>query len=191
VTTHSSRWRTGYGFLVLSLICLPLASQGAQNGKIDSKQLRAPIRSFENLIAEVVKATLPGDFGVVQDPKGAFVPDTGYNFWFMVNVNRGVINSPFGQLRGPAPSQEMKKQKLATLKEMLVQLLYSHGSSMPMLLSRDKTITIVARFEDFTPDEGTVDKTLILSVTKGDIDESLSKQLSINEFKNRVKIFEY
>jgi hypothetical protein len=191
VDRECSRRRVCAGLPVFLLFCLPYAARGAQEAKVDYHQVRAPILSFEKLIGEIIKTTLPGDFGLVQKPKGAFVPDSGYNFMFLVNVDRGLIHSPMGTFVNPdSTTPEMKKKKIELLKGMLVQLLYSQGSTLP-LLRKDKAVTIVAFFEEFTPEEGNVNKTLIISVLKSDIDESVSKKLSLEEFKNRVKIVDY
>jgi hypothetical protein len=191
VDRENFRRRACLGFLTLSLFVWPLTAGGAQEPKIDYSQVRAPIQAFEQKIAEIIMAALPGPLGPMMKPKGAFVAESGYNFIFLVNMDRAVIHSPMGTFANPdALTPEMKKKKLEALKELLMQLLYSHGPTLP-LLKKEKAVTIMGFFEEFTPENGSLNKTLILSVLKSDIDESVSKQLSFNEFKNRVKIVEY
>jgi hypothetical protein len=172
-------------------LCLPLHAQTAQETKVDYSQVSAPILNFEKLIGDIIRATLPGEFGVVQRPKGALVPDAGYVFTFLVNMNRGLIHSPMGTFSDPSSlSPAKKREKIETLRDLLTRLLYSQGNTLTQL-KRDKTITIIAFFEDTSPEEETVSKRLILSVMKGDVDDSIMKQQGINEFKSKVKIIEY
>jgi hypothetical protein len=190
VNRESSKREIWLLLLVLGFLCLPLAAQGIQSGKMDYTQVRAPIQSFEGLIGQVISATLQGTFGVVQKPKGASI-DSGYIFTFLVNLNRGMIYSPMGKFADPRNiTQEMKKKSIDDMKDLLIKLLYSQGSTMP-LMRKDQSVTIVAFFEEITPEYETLNKTLILSVLKSDIDEFSTRQDGFNEFKQRVKIREY
>jgi len=115
----------------------------------------------------------------------------GVAFTFMVNIHRALINTPFGQIHREGITQEQKKQRIDELKDQLARVLLEKGSGL-RLLRKEEAVTIVGFFEDRNfPDEQNQNKTVILSVLKGDLDEALHKNNRWQEFKQRMKIIEY
>jgi hypothetical protein len=112
---------------------------------------------------------------------------------FLINIRRGMINTPFGAYANEADiTPEQRKQRIEGLKDKLVYLLVAQGSRLTAL-QRNESIAICALFEEsnpVNPDEN-LNKTLILSILKSDLDELASKQERFNELRQRVKIVEY
>ena len=188
------RYRTAWFLIIiLVLLCAPAAAQGTKGVNVDYGQERPLIKSFEMAISEAIATTFPGPFGLVQKPKGVHLPGYGYAFMFGINIRRGLINTPFGAYASEADiTPEQKKQRIEGLKDKLVRLLFLHGSRLTSL-QRNESIAICALFEEtnpVNPDEN-LNKTLILSVLKGDLDELASKQERFNELRQKVKIVEY
>ena len=185
------RWLIGIPFLVL--LCLPLGAQDSKDGNIDGVKLRPFIRTLEVAINSAIGATFPGPFGTIQKPKGAYLPGFGYTFTFLINIRRGMINTPFGAYPNEAEiSLKEKNQRIESLKDMLVRILLS-PSNRTAGLQKEESIAIVGFFEESDPvkPEADLNKTLILSVLKGDLDELADKKDRFNELKQRVKIVEY
>jgi hypothetical protein len=191
VNMQGRKQRVWLSLLALGSLCLPLVAQGTQEAKSDYSKVQAPIRSFEGYISQIVARTMPGSFALVGKPRGWLEDRTGYNFLFNVNIQHGLVSSPMGVFKtGPDITPDQKRQAVETMKDLLIRLLYSQGVTMPQL-RKDKAITIVGIFDDPDPIEGNVQKTLILSVLKSDIDEFSNGGEHFNEFKQRVKIVEY
>jgi hypothetical protein len=161
--------------------------------KIDYGRERPLVAGFEKEIGRAISEVFPGTFGQVQPPKGVHLPGYGYTFMFVINIRRGMINTPFGAYANEAEiSPEQKKQKIEALTDKLVHLLVAHGSRLASL-QKNETVSISALFEETNavkPDEN-MNKALVLSISKGDLDELASKQESFNELRQRVKIVEY
>lgn len=182
-----------FGVLVLGFSCLPLAAQNTKATRVEFAQVRPFIQSFETAINREVAAAFPGPFGVQQMAKGFYMPGYGYEFTFLVNVRRGLVNTPFGAYEPDANNTpERRKQLIDGLKEQLLHLLLGAGNGTGKL-QKDESVAIIAFFEERDPlnPAGNASKTLILSILKGDLDELANKQDHFNEFKQRVKIVEY
>ena len=176
----------------VGFLCAPAIAQGTKGVNVDYGQERPLINSFEMAISEAIATTFPGPFGQVQKPKGVHLPGYGYAFMFGINIRRGLINTPFGAYPNDQEiTPEQKKQRIEGLKEKLVRLLFLQGSRLT--LQRNETLAICALFEETNPasPEENSNKTLILSVTKSDLDELASKQERFNELRQKVKIIEY
>ena len=179
--------------MILGFLCATAAAQGTKGLKVDYGQERPVVRNFELAISQAIATSFTGPFGLVQAPKGVHLPGYGYTFMFTINIRRGMINTPFGSYANEADiTPEQKAQRIESLKDKLVRLLFEHGSRLTSL-QRNETIAICALFEETNavkPDENT-NKSIILSILKSDLDELASKQERFNELRQRVKIVEY
>lgn len=178
------------GALALGFLCLPLAAQTVKEVKVDYSQVRPCIQGFEFAISEAINATFTNQLGIMQKPKGAYLRGYGYEFSFLLDIRRA-IQTPFGLLNNdPDTTPEQRKQRIENFKDKLVRVLLSRGPGMAQL-QKNESIAIIAHFEEFNPAEGTVSKTLILSVLKSDLDAVGNRQDRLDEFKQRVKTVEY
>lgn len=191
--SRERKLRVLLGLLALSLVCLPLEAQNARDGKPDAPKATHEIERFEDAINGAIQKSFSGPFGLVHQPKGGYVTGYGYVFNFVVNIKLGMTNTPFGLMRsGPDVTPEEKKQRIESLKDGLVRVLFDSGNGLANLQKSD-SIAIMAFFEELDPllPEGKENRTLILSVSKADLSELSNKADGYNQFKQRVKIVEY
>ena len=179
--------------LALCFGCLPLSVQNSGEAKTDYAGASREIQNFEIAINGAIDRTFSGPFGLVQQPKGGYLPGYGYVFHFVVNIKRAMTSTPFGMMKnGEDLSPEEKKRRIDGLKDELVRILLNSGSGF-VKLQKNESIAIMAYFEEFNPliPGGKESKTLILSVSKSDISDPGNRQDKYNEFKQKVKIVEY
>jgi hypothetical protein len=193
VKTMNKKRAGCFAILIIGFLSAASAVQGTKGVNADYIQERPLIKNFEAAISEAIASAFPGPFGQVQKPKGVHLPGYGYTFMFQVNIRRGMINTPFGAYPNDADiAPEQKRQRIEGLRDKLVRLLIIQGSRMTPL-QRNESIAIVAFFDEtnpVSPDEN-LNKTLILSVLKSDLDDLANKQERLNELLQRVKIVEY
>jgi hypothetical protein len=175
--------------LMFGIVCLPSAGQSVKGSAPDYAQVRTSILKFE----ETLNTTVNGAFGqnaVIGKVKGVYLPGYGYSFGFLVNTRWGLINTPMGKFSsGADPNPEQKTKRIQELIDQLMLMMFTRGGGVRPL-ERDKSLTITASFEETNP-EGTVNRTIVMSVLKSDLDEFGSRMERYNEFKQRVKIVEY
>jgi len=191
--THGGIRKLGVVVLILGFWCLPTVAQTTTKGKVDYAQVRPFIQGYEAAINDVISSTFTNPFGLVQQPKGVYLPGYGYTFSFLVNIRRGMIQTPFGAYAPDSDiGPEQIKQRIDGLKDKLVRVLLS-SQSITAKLEGDESISIIAFIKESDPlsPETDVNKTLIMSILKSDLQELSSKPDRINEFKQRVKIVEY
>jgi len=182
--------------LALALLAIPSAAGGQEaaraGAKVDLASARLEIQNFEEIINGVLNESFTNPFGLVQEPKGAYLPGYGDMFSFLVNIHRAVINTPFGKYTRKNPiSTEEKKERIEDIKDKLIRLLMNRGVDLRQVRT-DESVTIVAFFEDRNfPEETSQNRTIVLSATKKDLDEYAKKQDKWQEFKERMTIVEY
>lgn len=179
-------------FLAFTLLCLPLVAQDSKGAGVSRDQVGF-IRNFETALNKAISTTFSNPFGLVSKPKGVYLQGYGYTFQFLVNIRRGMIQTPFGAFANAAEiTPEQKKQRIEQCKDELLHALLNAGSGPPGLKSNEY-ISIIAFFEEINPvsPEENVNKTMILSVLKSDLEKTGSLQNRFDDFKQRVKIIEY
>jgi hypothetical protein len=184
--------------LALGLVPLTLNAQATgapQEGtemKVDMESTRREIQGFETVIDGAIRDTFSNPFGLVNKPKGAYLPGYGQIFNFVVNIQRAVIKTPFGEYRsGQTVTPTEKKQRIEDLKDRLVRVLLDQGDNLSQL-GATECITIIAFFEDRNfPDEEKQDRTVVLTASRKDLNEWAHKADRWKEFKQRMKIIEY
>jgi hypothetical protein len=182
-------------WILAFLLAAPLfsANQDAADAKIDYATAQQDISRFEAAINAIISSTFPADsYAIVNRAKGAYLPGYGISLSFLINIHRGVINTPFGQVRSRAEvSTDLKIRRIEELKEKLIRALQDNGDTFRQL-RKDDCVTIVAFFEDRNlPDEPSANKTIVMSAYKKDLDELGHKIDRLKEFKQRMKIVEY
>jgi len=176
-----------------SIAALPFGSkQDVGDAKVDYKMAQKDIFKLELIINEVINSTFSSNqFAVIQPAKGYYLPGYGVSLSFSINIHLAVIYTPFGEVRKTTETLELKMQRIEDLKEKLIRVLQKNGDSIRQLRKEDN-ITIVAFIEDRNfPDEPNANRTIVMTVSKKDLDELGHKDDSFKEFKQRVKIVEY
>ncbi len=172
---------------------VPRQAQEGSEIKVDYAATRKEIRNFEVVLTNVINSTVnTGSFALVQVPKGVYLQGYGVTISFLINIHRAVLRTPFGDIRqGVEVTPELKKKRIAELKDKLIKALLDNGDSLRQLRKEDY-VTIVAFFEDRNfPDEPSENKTLVLSILKKDLDELAHRDDRRAEFIQRMKIVEY
>jgi hypothetical protein len=187
----------GY-LLSAALVAIPIvsahqeSSRAETEAKIDLASARREIQNFEVIINGVLNESFKNPFGLVQEPKGAYLPGYGHMFSFLVNIHRAVINTPFGKYTRKNPiGPEEKKKRIEDIKDKLIRLLLDQGDGFRQV-GNDESVTIVAFFEDRNfPEETSQNRTIVLSATKKNLKEYAKKQDQWEAFKQRMTIVEY
>jgi hypothetical protein len=171
---------------------LPAQGYRTADAKVDYTAARREIQDFEAILDGVASKSLNGAASfALQNCKGAYLPGYGMVFSFVANVHRALINTPFGPKKNDLITPEDKKKRIDELKEQLIMTIFLRGDSLRQI-GRDELVSIVARIEDRNfPDEENQSKTVILTVSRRDLEELVRKEDRIKEFKQRVKIVEY
>jgi hypothetical protein len=157
---------------------------------MDYVAVRQDIVRFEAALNDAIDTFIKDPFGVVNKAKGAYLPRFGINFTFLINIQRAIMNTPFGEVRRHPATPEQKRQRIEELKEILIRLLQDNGKGFQQL-SREDSIAIVAFIDDKNFLEPSANKTIVLNVLKKDLDELGNKNERLKEFKQRIKIVEY
>ncbi len=168
------------------------ASQMGADPRPDYPAARREIQTFEVALNDAISETFnKTPFAVYQKARGAYLPGYGMAFSFMVNIHVAMINTPFGKYQRPDASPEQKRRQIELLKERLILVLLQKGDVLNQV-PKNETVSIIGFFEDRNfPDEENQNKTVILSVSRKDLDELGRKEDRLKEFKQRMKIVEY
>ncbi len=160
--------------------------------KVDYAAARREIQSVESAINALLNATFANPFGLVNRTKGVYLPGYGQVFNFLINIQRAVISTPFGEYAsGQEITPAQKRKRIDELKDRLVRLMMQHGPALQQVRPNE-LVTVVAFFEDRNfPDEESQNRTIVLSAVKRDLEEWASRQDKWLEFKQRMKIIEY
>jgi hypothetical protein len=180
------------GLVVLAFCCtLPLLAQGPRVSqdsemKVDYAAARREIVGFESILNKAIAPTfVSSPFGLVQKPKGVYLPGYGLTFTLLINVHRVVVDTPFGLISRTDISPELKKKVVEDVKDKLIRTILENGSAL-LQVRKEEWITVVAFVEDMNfPDEPNQNKTIVLSVLKRDFDGNAGKD------RQRMKIVEY
>jgi len=167
--------------------------QEPPEARVDYSVARREIQSLEAAINGAIGSTFTGLFAQVGKTKGVYLQGYGLMFDFLVNIQRSVTSTPFGEFRDPRReiSPEQKKRRIEELKEKLVRLMVERGDSLRQL-RKDESVTIVAFFEDRNfPGDENQNKSIVLRAFKKDLDELARKENSWRELFRRMEIVEY
>jgi hypothetical protein len=174
---------------------LSLGAQAAGENKpktMDYSAVNQEISKFEAVINRIINNAFSSNpFAVRQNAKGAYLEGYGISFTFSINIHVAVISTPFGQFHSQDATPDLKKRRIEDLKEKLIEALQENGDILRQL-RKDNYVAIVAFFEDRNiPDEPNINKTIVLSALKKDLDEFGHKSDRLQQFKQRMKIIEY
>jgi hypothetical protein len=183
--------------LPLCLLGCSLTAHASGNRGNDSNELvgyaaaQKDILQFEGDLNDVINKFSKGPFGVVYKAKGAYLQGFGFNFTFLIDIQRAIITTPFGDIRRHQATPEQKKQAIEELKEMLIRMLQDNGKQIKQLRKKEDCVAIVAFIDDKNILAPSANKTIVLRVLKKDLDELGNKSDRLDEFRKRIKIVEY
>ena len=190
-------------FGLFLLLVIVLSGMPAPAGGLPERQLgadprpdypsaRREIQTFENALNDAISETFnKAPFAVYQKAKGAYLQGYGMAFSFMVNIHVAMINTPFGKYQRADASPEQKRRQIEMLKERLIQVVFQKGDALSQV-PKSETVSVIGFFEDRNfPDEESQNKTVIMSISRKDLDDFGHKEERFKEFRQRLKIVEY
>jgi hypothetical protein len=189
--------RSFAAILPLCLLCCSLAAYASEKKTNDGDEAvgyaaaRKDILQFEGALNNVINTFSKGPFGVVYKAKGSYLQGFGFNFTFLIDIQRAIITTPFGDIKRHEATQEQKKQRIEELKEMLIRMLQDNGKKIKQLRKKEDCISIVAFIDDKDFGAPSANKTIVLRVLKRDLDELGNRSDRLDEFRKRIKIVEY
>lgn len=189
---HSAILLCMAGLLQLAAGARLAVAQENADPRVNYDSVRREIEGFETAIDGVIRETFTNPWALVNKPKGVLLPGYGQVFSFLVNIQRAVIKTPFGDYRsGQVVTAAEKKKRIADLEDKLVRVLLEQASALDQVRPTE-SVAIVALFEDHSfPEEDSQNKTIVLSTVKKDLDEWAQQPDRWREFKQRIKIIEY
>ena len=124
--------------------------QEPPEARVDYSVARREIQSLEAAINGAIGSTFTGLFAQVGKTKGVYLQGYGLMFDFLVNIQRSVTSTPFGEFRDPRReiSPEQKKRRIEELKEKLVRLLVERGDSLRQLRKGDELQEFYSSFRE-------------------------------------------
>ncbi len=181
------------GVMVFGVSFLSSGGQGGSAARAANPKDSREIESFELAVNSAAQRTFSGSFAMIWRPKGGYLPGYGYVVSFVINIDRGIRNTPFGVMKsGPDVTPEEKQRHISMLKDELLHVLFGAGNRFGSL-QKGESVAIMAFFEDPNPllPQGNENKTLVMSVLKADLDLLTTNPAQFNEFKLKVKTVEY
>lgn len=160
--------------------------------EINLAALKKDAQIFEGIINDILKQNFKNPFALTLEPKGAYVRGHGAVFFFHLNINRGRIRTPFGEVADPSAGPERsKEEQIRLVRDLMIQCLANYGPTIQPLNGHDR-ITITAHIEDrseFDPTKSTT--VMVLSVLKDDVDAVALKRVTMEKFREKVQVVQY
>lgn len=174
------------GSILFSLSNGPVAQQ---NMNLDV--FKRDSRIFEGILAEVLKQSF-SDFSIASEPQASYLQGYGVVTTFYLKINRLTIRTPFGSIERPrTASSQTKQEQIRTVKETMMEALADYGGTLKGL-NPDDHISISARIEDRNElDPSRNQSVIVLTVTRDDVELYNMKKITLEDFKERVRILEY
>ena len=179
-----------YSFILLTV----LSATGAAHAQKSLNQalLKREAQIFEGIVHNVLKQNFPTPFAISNAPKGTYLQGYGVVVFFHLNLNRGKIRTPFGEIDPPKGVGTKKKgEQIRLVKETMISCLADYGGTIKQLGGHDR-ISISAHLEDRNELDPTKRTTvMVLTVSKDDVDLVAMKKISLGQFKERLHVLRY
>ena len=184
-----------FGLLMISAHGWAQSGSVASLGPAQMATLRSQVEEFEALINRDLQSALDHPFGMLQDPKGTYLPSFGVVFHMELNLAPMRMMTMF-DVR-PYTEEELqqtrqaKLQRIGNLKAHLSELLRLHGGELSVLSQEQRIAVTVHLFN--MPSERTegLPTQLILEVSRGAITELQARKATAEEFRNEITILDF
>lgn len=188
--------------LFLGIVLCGMASLGwAQSAPAASlaaaqlAALRSQVQQFQALINRDLQTTLDHPFGMLQDPKGIYLPNFGVVFHMEMNLAPMRMVSMF-DVR-PYTEEELqqshgtKLQRIRELKAHLSELLRLHGAELSAVPPEQNVAVAVHLFN--MPSERTegLPTQIVIEVSRGMLADPQARIGSAEEFRKKVTFFDF
>ena len=173
-------------------------AQSAPAGSLAAAQLatlRAQVQQFQSLINRELQTALDHPFGMLQDPKGIYLPHFGVVFHMELNLAPMRMISMF-DLR-PYTEQELQQtrdtkfQRIRELEAHLSELLRVHGAELSAVPPEQNVAVAVHLFN--MPSERTegLPTQIVIEVSRGMLADPQAQTASAEEFRNKISILDF
>lgn len=169
----------------------PCAALSAPPQKsLNLARLKSDTRIFESVVKEVLKQHFSNPLAITAEPRATFLKGYGVVVTFQASLSRARIRTPFGEMP-VGRNVKSQQQQVKTIKEAMIQCLADYGASIKQLGPQDR-ISISGSLEDGGElDPAKSRTTLILTVTREDVDLYAMRKINLSHFQQRVTVTEY
>lgn len=184
----------------LFLAALMSATAAQAQSMLDFHTLKRDTQVFEKIVDERLKQDFSDPFALTGDSQASYLQGYGVVVQFHLNINRGRIRTPFGEVDPPAregragnsrSSADSKKQQLEKIKSILVECLANYAGAIKQLNAHDR-ITISAHVEDRNELDPTLRKTvLVITAARDDVDLLAMRKISDRQFRDKIQVLQY
>lgn len=179
-------------YILILSVALFLGGPGYAQKSLDRALLKRRAQIFEGIVHDVLKQNFSNPFTISEEPRSTYLQGYGIMVFFHLNIHRGKIRTPFGEIDAPkAIGDRTKEEKVRLVKDSMIQCLADYGNTIKQLDGHDR-ITIGAHLEDrneLNPANRTI--VLVLTVSKDDVDLYATKKISLEKFEKKVHIVRY
>jgi hypothetical protein len=185
----------GIAFCGLSSVSWAQSAPVAPLATAQTSVLRTQVEQFQVLINRDLQSALDHPFGMLQDPKGIYLPGFGVVFHMELNLAPMRMMSMF-DLR-PYSEEELqqtrqaKLQRISDLKSHLSEVLREHGSDLSALPPEQHIVVAIHLFN--MPSERTegLPAQIVLEISREALAELQARNATPDEFRNSISIFDF
>lgn len=182
--------------LVVAACALLCGSQHlvcGQSEGLNAGALKAQMKVFEAVINETLAETFAPPFGVLEKPKGTYLPEFGVVFTLEVSLYPARAPAPFDfrplSKEELEKSRKMRQERIAFIKQTVPRLLADHAITL-RVVPQDESIAVVVHLFYVQTEGGNLPSQVVMEVKKRDLEQYWSKKLSFEELRSKVRTFE-
>ncbi len=156
------------------------------------KGLKKEIDIFSQILNTSLKESVYHPLLVSDPPRGAYLDGYGVVFHATLNLNRISILalSSRGNKKVSHGDSDVKTL-IAKLKRNVVDTISQYGNGFKLLPSNEKICIIIHVLKRNLMEGKNLDKVLVIGVRKKDVDSFITKNITFENFKKRIKYIEY
>jgi hypothetical protein len=166
-------------------------AQDASDGE-SLAQLKRESRIFESIVREVLQQQFNHPYAIAGEPKAAYLEGYGVSLTFHLRINRGTIRTFYREVESPLVNAPGTKSKqLQIVRSTMIDTLGNFGGTLKKI-DPEERIAICAHVEDRNElDQSKNRLIIVLSAKKSDIDQYVTRAITMADFKKRVDVVEY
>lgn len=178
---------------VIVLIASAVLPAHSQSNASNLNALKGQMRVFEAVVDETMSQTFAFPFGLLEKTQGTYLP--GFGMAFSLEVNLYPMRNPNPFDTRPLTeaeldkAQKVKKQRIATVRDVVPRLLADHAVSLRDLGPDDHVAVVVHLFE-VNVEDTSMPGQLVIEAKKSDLDDFWDKKISYPQLVSKIKILE-
>ncbi len=184
----------------MATVFLPILTEVTfSQNRLDFVTLKKDAQVFERIVDERLRQAFSDPFAIVVRPQAFYLQGYGVVVSFQLNINRGRIRTPFGEIDAPtrynrdedAVDGGQRRKQFQRIKEIVIDCLADYSGSIKQLGGHDR-VSISAQIEDrneLNPSRRRM--VLVVTTTRDDVDLLGMRRIELEEFRQRLHILEY